>query len=376
MPYYSRSFFVRGKFLVKFSSAKSFVYFLCLALLQSPSTLLSGDLKGVPDWQYHIAAIVIFLVWLELMMIVGRFPIFGLYVQMFTKVAVNFAKFLLAYCCLLIAFGLSFGVLFNSYPAFKKIHWTLLKTITMMSGELEFEDIFYGNVPIQFPVTSHGMFFAFVLLVTIILTNLLVGLAVSDIQGLQASAGLDRLTRQAELVARLEGLFFSKLLRNAPPTLIRMCQQSALLRTSRYHLQFSFRPNDPRDRRLPKELALNVYKLVAERRDRNISMKRRRRENNISFFKKNTRKVYIDDNIQIRNHSRSDDIRRENANFRPQSLNVNQLSHPERTSAHFLEVEKKISNIKAQINELSIKLDDIQDNIVKKLDDLKSTLIK
>lgn len=37
-----------------------------------------------PPYQYHIGAIVIFLVWLELMMIIGRFPMFGLYVQMFT----------------------------------------------------------------------------------------------------------------------------------------------------------------------------------------------------------------------------------------------------------------------------------------------------
>lgn len=44
-----------------------------------------GDITSVPVWQHHVAAIVIFLVWLELMMLVGRFPIFGLYVQMFTK---------------------------------------------------------------------------------------------------------------------------------------------------------------------------------------------------------------------------------------------------------------------------------------------------
>lgn len=42
-------------------------------------------IQSVPIWQHHVAAIVIFLVWLELMMLVGRFPIFGLYVQMFTK---------------------------------------------------------------------------------------------------------------------------------------------------------------------------------------------------------------------------------------------------------------------------------------------------
>lgn len=94
----------------------------------------------------------------------------------------NFAKFLMAYSCLLIAFGLSFGVLFASYDSFHHIILGLMKTVIMMSGELEFEDIFYGEKPISYPVTSHVIFFLFVLLVTIILTNLLVGLAVSDIQ--------------------------------------------------------------------------------------------------------------------------------------------------------------------------------------------------
>lgn len=96
----------------------------------------------------------------------------------------NFATFLMAYSCLLIAFGLSFSVLFSNYPAFH-LPAGLVKTVMMMSGELEYEDIFYNNCTnsqIQYPFTAHGMFLVFVLLVTVILTNLLVGLAVSDIQ--------------------------------------------------------------------------------------------------------------------------------------------------------------------------------------------------
>lgn len=252
-------------------------------LCVTPEILWSGDLLAVPMWQHHVAAVVILLVWLELMMLVGRFPIFGVYVQMFTKVAVNFGKFLLAYICLLIAFGLSFAVLFNDYPAFENITWSFLKSFTMMSGELEFEDIFYGDYAVKFPVTSHIIFLSFVLLVTVILTNLMLGLAVSDIQGLQQSASLDRLVRQAELVSRLESFFFSRLLRNAP--LVHYCKRKALLRTSRDQLQFTVRPNDPRDRsQLPEDIKLNIYKLVAERRDRNMSIRRRQFETNYHMF--------------------------------------------------------------------------------------------
>lgn len=42
-------------------------------------------MSKIDEWLYHVAGIVIFFLWLELMMLVGRFPMFGLYIQMFTK---------------------------------------------------------------------------------------------------------------------------------------------------------------------------------------------------------------------------------------------------------------------------------------------------
>lgn len=229
-----------------------------------------GDVsQDVLTWQHHVAAVSIFLTWIELMMLVGRFPIFGLYVQMFTTVAVNFAKFLLAYICLLVAFSLSFGVLFPNYKSFRNVAWGLMKTVVMMSGELEFEDIFYTtDSPILYPITAHLIFLAFVLLVTVILTNLMVGLAVNDIQGLQQSAGLDRLVRQAQLVAHLESMLFSRLLHCLPNKLLTLSHRSALLTISPYHRSIYIRPNDPRESRIPRELVKNAYHLVAERKEK------------------------------------------------------------------------------------------------------------
>lgn len=50
------------------------------------------------------------------------------------------------------------------------------------------------------------------------------------------------------------------------------CKQSALLRTSRYGLQFTTRPNDSRDKRLPEETKLSIYKLVVKRKEMNRNM--------------------------------------------------------------------------------------------------------
>ncbi|XP_045538000.1 transient receptor potential channel pyrexia isoform X1 [Papilio machaon] len=235
-----------------------------------------GVAKSTSNWQHDVAAITIFFCWLELMMIIGRFPTFGLYVQMFTTVTVNFATFLLAYSCLLIAFGLAFSVLFSNYPAFH-LPAGLVKTVMMMSGELEYEDIFYnGNgtdSQIHYPFTAHGMFLIFVVLVTVILTNLLVGLAVSDIQALQESAGLDRLVRQTQLVAHLESMLFSPLLMCAPRQLLAVLRWGALL-TATHIRTLNIRPNDPRENRIPKELISSIYKMVASRHSTKKSIRR------------------------------------------------------------------------------------------------------
>lgn len=245
--------------------------------LQWSVVLLSSIVLIMPlhNWQYHVAALDILLIWIELMMVIGRFPMFGLYIQMFTQVSINFFKFLGAYICLIIGFSLGFSVLHRNYESFNDPLIALLKTIVMMSGELEFEDIFFSSKsPILYSGTAHLMFLSFVILVTVILTNLMMGLAVSDIQELRRCAGLDRLVRRAELVAHLENMLFSKLLDRAPNTIVKACRRGALLLQPPHHCAIHIRPNDPREKRLPRDLIKSIYHLVTERKNQNMKVKR------------------------------------------------------------------------------------------------------
>ncbi|XP_059352029.1 transient receptor potential channel pyrexia-like [Daphnia carinata] len=225
------------------------------------------------DWQHHLAAVVITVTWCNLMLHVGRFPVFGLYVQMFTTVAWNLAKLLLAYMSLIIGFAMGFAVLFPNTDSFYQMPEALLKALVMMTGEIEYEKTFHENVAdLKYAGTTHLIFFAFVLFIVIVLMNLLVGLAVSDIQGLQNSAGLDRLDRLTKQIARMEIFVFFPWFIHFPRKWAKISKRECLQRkvlvvSPKAKRTYNFKPNDPRDHCFPADikeglLAIAINKAV------------------------------------------------------------------------------------------------------------------
>lgn len=117
----------------------------------------------------------------------------GIYVLMFLDIFYTFWKMIVLTSLLVIAFGLSFymvfdqpGILFSRTP-FSDPARSLLKTMTMTTGEFEFDGIFQqtaGGVmrasdipgPIPFPEITYILWIIFLILMPILLTNLLVWL--------------------------------------------------------------------------------------------------------------------------------------------------------------------------------------------------------
>ena len=93
--------------------------------------------------------------------------------------------------------------------AFDSTSYSLLKTVVMMIGEYEFEGIFTehddpehterqeieeGAKMIPFPAYSSLVFLGFVFVMSIVIMNLMVGLAVDDITEIQNNAELQKLS--------------------------------------------------------------------------------------------------------------------------------------------------------------------------------------
>ena len=110
---------------------------------------------------------------------------------MFIAVSRNFLKLILWYSLLLIGFALSFSLIFHQdvaagldepsnmiQMAFVDFPTYLLKVGVMATGELAYEELPFDAAP----KISWVIFIAFLFFITIVLMNLLVGSAVSDIE--------------------------------------------------------------------------------------------------------------------------------------------------------------------------------------------------
>lgn len=172
------------------------------------AVLLVWDFTNCPireKWQWQVGTASIFLAWMNLLLFIRKLPFLGIYVVMFTDVFATFLKFFTVFMLFLIAFGLSFYmVLRNQFP-FSTYGKTLLKTSVMTIGEFEFDSIFNDiTQTLPYPEITYIVFVAFLVLMSILIMNLLVGLAVDDIKAVQDQAILKRLAMQTQLVLDVE----------------------------------------------------------------------------------------------------------------------------------------------------------------------------
>lgn len=230
-------------------------------------------------WQSHLGAFAVLCGWSNLMLMIGQLPMFGAYVAMFTSVQAQVFKLLLAYACLLVGFTASFCVIFPHSKSFSSPHTGLIKVLAMMTGELGFEDLFFstdkgghyesigGTSWILLQISAQLSFVLFLLFVTIVLMNLLIGIAVHDIKGLQKTAGLAKLVRQTKLIHDVEIAIFLGFMPSK--RFIKCMRWTALFLPSPLRAVLTVRPLNPREKRLPRDVLSAAYKIAKERDGQN-----------------------------------------------------------------------------------------------------------
>ncbi|XP_014485914.1 PREDICTED: transient receptor potential channel pyrexia-like, partial [Dinoponera quadriceps] len=262
-------------------------------------------------WQRYLGAFAVFCGWSNLMLMIGQFPMFGTYVAMFTSVQAEVFKLLLAYACLLVGFTASFCIIFPHDELFSSFSMAFIKILAMMTGELTFDYFFQSNKTFSqadLPdvnrntwvfqqISAQFFFMLFLLIVTIVLMNLLIGIAVHDIKGLQKSAGLEKLVRQTNLIYDMEVALHTAVL---PKRLLKWLRWSALIQPSPVCPDITVHPLNPRETSLPRDILSAAYSIAKEGNEYNNSPLSRRN----TYGSRDCAKTFLKDDVSTASRRR------------------------------------------------------------------------
>ena len=129
---------------------------------------------------------------------------------MFTNILITMVDFSFVFALFLLGFAFGYHCLFANRVEFSDPSISIIKTLVMMIGEYEFNGIFYPDDELAFStfqyytVLSYIIFVIFVIVMSLIIMNLLVGLAVDDISEVRRSAVLKRLSMRTKTSLEVE----------------------------------------------------------------------------------------------------------------------------------------------------------------------------
>ncbi|KAH8261593.1 hypothetical protein KR044_012108 [Drosophila immigrans] len=226
------------------------------------------------ETQRVLAVCTILLVALEFCLLVGSLPVLSIstHMLMLRAVSSTFLKSFGLYSIFVVTFSLCFYILFGKpqqqepknpdaageeegdFNSFSNPIEALIKTIVMLTGEFDAGDIKFDTV------SSYVIFLLFVFFMTIVLFNLLNGLAVSDTQAIKAQAELNGAICRTNTLLRYEQVLTGRngctgfIMSNEPFRTV--CQR--LLNIYPNVRQISILPNDGNKVLIPMT---NVYEL-------------------------------------------------------------------------------------------------------------------
>ncbi|CAH3036391.1 unnamed protein product, partial [Porites lobata] len=150
------------------------------------------------------AAFSLFFAWLNLVLYFRRLSYYGKYVIMLLTMFRTLFRVFLLFFLFVVAFGTTFFLLMYNQE-FHTYEFALLKTFAMTLGELEYEnDFILENSKRHYSEAVNVVFVLFCLAMPIILMNMLIGLAVGDIDKIQQKSVMARYVMQVELLLEIE----------------------------------------------------------------------------------------------------------------------------------------------------------------------------
>ena len=178
-------------------------------LLWVTGMALASTYAFLPPWKsvyWEAGSVAIFLAWFGLVLLLEYMDVFGIYVTMLMEVLKSMVKVGFLCCLFVIAFGFSFFILIGDVIPFDLLGHSFFITFSYLLGEIDYVEFVQreSNSTLQYPVLTHIFVVTAACFLAVGLMNLLIGLAVGDIDKIKKMAVIKQRTDKMRIFKRID----------------------------------------------------------------------------------------------------------------------------------------------------------------------------
>lgn len=181
--------------------------------------LIPWTVGGLNIAIWEAGAIASFFVWFSLILKVQLYDLFGVYVSMFITITRSVFQVLLVFFLFICAFALSFYILAGNLHPFSTIGYSFFTNFAHLLGEIDYNLFIEASTEgiLQFDTLTFLFVILLAILMSIVVMNLLIGLAVGDIEQIRQHALTEKRILEIKVFTRLDFLMPSRLLQRLSP---------------------------------------------------------------------------------------------------------------------------------------------------------------
>ena len=174
---------------------------------------------GFNNAVWEAGAIASFFVWFSLILKVQLFDLFGVYVTMFITITRSVFQVLVVFFFFIWGFAVSFYILAGNLHSFSTIGLSLFTNFAHLLGEIDYNLFIEASTQgiLQFNTLTFLFVVLLAILMSIVIMNLMIGLAVGDIEQIRQHALTEKRILEVKVFTRLDCLMPSRLLQRLSP---------------------------------------------------------------------------------------------------------------------------------------------------------------
>ena len=169
--------------------------------------------RGLHDAYWEAGAVAVFFSWLSFIMRIQLFDLFGVYVTMFLAITSRVFQVLSIFFLFVISFGLSFYILTGNLTQYSEIGYSFFVNFGHMLGELDYAGFVFEDVEnnLRYYWLTYIFVVTMAIIMGIVVMNLLIGLAVGDIEEIRLNAISAKKIKEVTFLTKIDLIMPSRL---------------------------------------------------------------------------------------------------------------------------------------------------------------------